>query len=141
DVFFESLAQDQQERAIGVILSGTASDGTQGLEMIKSEGGFTFAQDDSASYDSMPSSAVAAGCVDLVLSPKEIAKKLVQIAKHPYVAGQGLQSKLEKEGDERGDAAALPAPVGRETPRVGSVQARAEALARPDKAGTNDYTK
>ena len=85
DVFFESLAQDQQERAIGVILSGTASDGTQGLEMIKSEGGFTFAQDDSAKYDSMPRSAVAAGCVDRVLSPKEIAKELGRIAKHPLV--------------------------------------------------------
>jgi two-component system, chemotaxis family, CheB/CheR fusion protein len=141
DYFFESLAQDQQELAIGVILSGTATDGTQGLEIIKSEGGITFAQDDSASYDSMPSSAVAAGCVDLVLSPKEIAKKLVQIAKHPYVAGQGLQSKLEKERDERGDAAALPVPGERETPRIGSVQARAGALARPGKAGTNDYAK
>jgi two-component system, chemotaxis family, CheB/CheR fusion protein len=141
DYFFESLAQDQQELAIGVILSGTATDGTQGLEIIKSEGGITFAQDDSASYDSMPSSAVAAGCVDLVLSPKEIAKKLVQIAKHPYVAGQGLQSKLEKERDDRGDAATLPVSGGRETPRIGSVQARAGALARPRKAGTNDYAK
>jgi len=86
DVFFESLAQDQQERAIGVILSGTASDGTHGLEMIKSEGGLTFAQDDSAKYDSMPRSAVAAGCVDLMLSPKGIAKELARIAKHPLVA-------------------------------------------------------
>lgn len=92
DAFFESLAQDQQERAIGVILSGTASDGTQGLEMIKSEGGFTFAQDDSAKYDSMPRSAVAAGCVDRVLSPKEIAKELARIAKHPSVASQGTKS-------------------------------------------------
>ena len=92
DVFFESLAQDQQERAIGVILSGTASDGTHGLEMIKSEGGFTFAQDDSAKYDSMPRSAVAAGCVDLVLSPKGIAKELTRIAKHPFVATRQTKS-------------------------------------------------
>ncbi|MEX2119868.1 MAG: chemotaxis protein CheB [Pirellulales bacterium] len=88
DFFFESLAQDQRERAIGVILSGTATDGTLGLEAIKAEAGITFAQDDSAKYDSMPRSAVAAGCVDFVLSPENIAKELARIAKHPYVAGQ-----------------------------------------------------
>src|SRR5204862_4904949 len=53
DSFFESLPQDQRERAIGVILSGTATDGTSGLEAIKAEGGITFAQDDSARSDSM----------------------------------------------------------------------------------------
>lgn len=86
DSFFESLAAAHGERAIGVVLSGTASDGTLGLEAIKAEGGITFAQDDSAKYDSMPHSAVAAGCVDLVLSPQEIAEELARIAKHPYVA-------------------------------------------------------
>ena len=90
DSFLESIAEDQHERAIGVILSGTASDGTVGLEAIKAEGGITFAQDDSARYDSMPRSAVAAGCVDFVLSPTDIAKELARIAKHPYVAGQPL---------------------------------------------------
>ena len=84
DTFFNSLAQDQRERAIGVVLSGTATDGTLGLEAIKAEGGITFAQDGSAQYDSMPRSAVAAG-VDFVLAPKNIAKELVRIAKHPYV--------------------------------------------------------
>ena len=88
DLFFEALAQDQRERAIGVILSGTATDGTLGLEAIKAAGGLTFAQDDSARYDSMPRSAVAAGCVDAVLSPENIAKQLTQIARHPYVAGR-----------------------------------------------------
>ena len=92
DAFFESLAQDQRERAIGVVLSGTANDGTMGLEAIKAEGGITFAQDDSAKHDSMPRSAVAAGCVDLVLSPAEIAKELARIANHPYVSGQSLLS-------------------------------------------------
>ena len=90
DTFFESLAQDQRERAVGVVLSGTANDGTMGLEAIKAEGGITFAQDDSAKHDSMPLSAVAAGCVDLILSPADIAKELVRIASHPYVAGQSL---------------------------------------------------
>src|SRR5579862_6977949 len=91
DLFFESLAQDAHERAIGVVLSGTASDGTLGLEAIKAEGGITFAQDDSARYDAMPRSAVAAGCVDLVLSPADIARELGRIARHPYVAGQSIE--------------------------------------------------
>jgi len=89
DSFFESLAQDRCERAIGVILSGTATDGTLGLEAIKAAGGITFAQDESARYDSMPRSAVVAGCVDFVLSPENIAKELAEIAKHPHVAGRG----------------------------------------------------
>src|SRR5207244_4198314 len=87
-----ALAQDQHECAVGVILSGTASDGTLGTEAIKAEGGITFAQDKSARYDSMPRSAIAAGCVDFVLSPETIAKELARIARHPYVAGQPLVS-------------------------------------------------
>ena len=91
DTFFESLASDRAERAIGVVLSGTANDGTVGLEAIKAAGGITFAQDASAKYDSMPRSAVAAGCVDLVLSPSGIAEEIAWIAKHPYVAGQPFE--------------------------------------------------
>ena len=87
DFFFESLARDRRECAIGVILSGTATDGMVGMEAIKAEGGITFAQDQSARYDSMPRSAIAAGCVDFVLSPENIADELARIAKHPYVAG------------------------------------------------------
>jgi two-component system, chemotaxis family, CheB/CheR fusion protein len=87
DSFFEALATDQRERAIGVILSGTATDGTSGLEAIKAEGGLTFAQDSSARYDSMPRSAVAAGCVDFVLPPELIAAELVRISRHPSVVG------------------------------------------------------
>ncbi len=88
DFFFESLAQDQREGAIGVILSGTATDGTIGLEAIKAEGGITFAQDESARYDSMPRNAVAAGCVDFVFPPEKIAGELARIARHPFVAGR-----------------------------------------------------
>lgn len=86
DLFFEALAHDQQECAIGIILSGTASDGTLGLEAIKAEDGITFAQDESATYDSMPRNAIAAGCVDFVLSPERIANELARIAKHPSIA-------------------------------------------------------
>src|SRR6266849_4662744 len=86
DHFLRSLAEDQGHKAIGVILSGTATDGTLGLEAIKAEGGITFAQDDTAQHNSMPRSAVAAGCVDLVLPPDEIAKEIARIGRHPYVA-------------------------------------------------------
>jgi two-component system CheB/CheR fusion protein len=86
DHFLRSLAEDQGNRAIGVILSGTASDGTQGLKAIKAEGGITFAQDiNSAKYDGMPRSAIAAGCVDFVLPPKAIAGELARIGQHSYL--------------------------------------------------------
>jgi two-component system CheB/CheR fusion protein len=98
DSFFESLAHDQGERAIGIILSGTASDGTLGMEAIKAEGGITLAQDDSARHDSMPRSAIATGCVDFILSPEAIARELGRIAKHPYVAGPHTPSLPPSQG-------------------------------------------
>ena len=77
DFFMRSLAEERKSRAIGVVLSGTASDGTLGLQAIKAEGGITFAQDGkSAQYDAMPRSAIASGAVDSVLPPEEIAKEL-----------------------------------------------------------------
>lgn len=91
DTFMRSLALDQGNNAIGIILSGTASDGTSGLAAIKSEGGITFAQDESAKYDGMPASAIAAGCVDLVLPPEDIGKELERIARHPYVRGVAIE--------------------------------------------------
>ncbi len=85
DFFFRSLARTLQNHAIGVVLSGTASDGSAGVREIKSMGGITVAQDPStAKYDGMPRSAIATQMIDLVLSPRDIATKLVQIAKHPY---------------------------------------------------------
>jgi len=85
--FFRSLAENAGEQAIGVILSGTASDGTEGCRAIKAAGGITFAQDEeSAKYDSMPRNAVNAGCIDFILSPKDIARELGGISQHPYVA-------------------------------------------------------
>ena len=80
DVFFTSLAEVHQSFAVGVVLSGTGSDGTLGLKAIKEHGGITFAQDsESASYDSMPQSAVNAGVVDFILSPENIPAQLLQI--------------------------------------------------------------
>src|SRR5712692_1324466 len=87
DFFFRSMAENLGERAIGVILSGSASDGAAGLKAIKAEGGITFAQDEkSAKYDSMPRSAVAAGAVDFVLPPEEIAMELARIGRHAVAA-------------------------------------------------------
>jgi two-component system CheB/CheR fusion protein len=132
DTFFESLSQDLRERAIGVVLSGTASDGTLGLEAIKAEVGITFAQDDSAKYDSMPRSAVGAGCVDLVLSPAKIAKELARIAKHPYVAGQPFDLAIRGESDRaeatkhEDDDTSLPS-GGSGTPPTQSKQMHTEA--------------
>ncbi|HSE41037.1 MAG TPA: chemotaxis protein CheB, partial [Acidobacteriota bacterium] len=80
DSFFDSLAENHGANAVGVILSGTASDGTIGLKKIKSEGGITFAQDEvSAKYPGMPRSAASAGCVDYILNPEKIAAQLIKI--------------------------------------------------------------
>ncbi len=87
DSFLRSLAKVQGNQGIGVILSGMASDGTLGLKAIKAEGGIAFAQDPrSAQQDGMPRSAIAAGCVDFVLGPEEIARELGRLGRHPYVA-------------------------------------------------------
>lgn len=84
DQFFRSLALSQKEKAIGVILSGTASDGTHGLKAIKSEGGITFAQDETAKYQGMPKAAIASGYVDFILSPQGIAEELSGLSSHPF---------------------------------------------------------
>ena len=81
DFFFRSLAEDQGKNAVGIILSGTGSDGTQGLRIIKGEGGMVIAQSpDSAEYDGMPSSAIATGMVDFILPPADMPAKI-----HAYV--------------------------------------------------------
>jgi len=86
DTFLLSLAEDQKANAIGVVLSGNASDGTIGLKAIKAEGGITFAQDESARFDSMPRTAIAEGVVDFVLPPEGIARELARLARHPYLS-------------------------------------------------------
>jgi two-component system CheB/CheR fusion protein len=92
DHFLGSLAEDRGDRAISVILSGAASDGTQGSRAIKAAGGITFAQDEgSARYGSMPQNAVQTGCVDFVLAPAAIADELARIGKHPYIVPSGAE--------------------------------------------------
>ena len=85
DFFFRSLAEDQHDRAIGVILSGTGSDGTLGLTAIKNEGGMAMVQSpESAEYDGMPSSAIATGLVDFTLAPAAMATQLIAYISHSY---------------------------------------------------------
>jgi two-component system, chemotaxis family, CheB/CheR fusion protein len=104
DIFFRSLAAEHGSNAIGIVLSGTASDGTLGLTAIKGEGGITFAQDTrSAKYDGMPASAIAAGCVDFILSPEEIAQELARIRQHPYVSGASTATPDTEEGSAEVD--------------------------------------
>ena len=87
DAFFVSLAADRGSKAIAIILSGADSDGARGVEEIKAAGGITFAQcQDTAKVDSMPNTAIATGQVDFILRPADIAKELVNISRHPYLA-------------------------------------------------------
>ena len=80
DLFFASLAEVHQSHAIGVVLSGTGSDGTLGLKAIKDHGGTTIAQDQqSASYSAMPQNAIDADVVDFILSPENIPKQLLAL--------------------------------------------------------------
>ena len=100
DHFLRSLAAVQGRHAVGVILSGTGSDGTLGLSEIKAVGGVTFAQDDqSAQHRGMPQSAVASGAVDLVLPPEGIAQQLAELPAHPYLSTSDVVRPAE-EGDE-----------------------------------------
>ncbi|MEJ0029953.1 MAG: CheR family methyltransferase [Bacteroidota bacterium] len=82
DLFFKSLAEVHQSHSIGVVLSGTASDGTLGLKAIRDKGGLTFVQDEeSAAYHEMPNNAVRAGVVDFILPPEDIRKKILELTK------------------------------------------------------------
>jgi len=92
DAFFSSLAVDCKEAAIGIVLSGNGSDGTEGLAVIASEGGVTIAQDpSSAKFDGMPTSAIARG-VDFVRTPEKIAGELARLAKKWLMAGSNIEN-------------------------------------------------
>ena len=115
--FMRSLAESHGASAIGIVFSGTGADGTLGLENIKAEGGITFAQEPStARYDGMPRSAIDNGCVDFVLPPKDIAKEIERIRRHPYLLanketkadqGKDLENAAAPEADPEGDLTAV----------------------------------
>ncbi len=84
DVFLCSLARERRETAIGVVLSGTGSDGTQGVRALKEEGGMVMVQDpESARFDGMPRSALATGLADYVLDPARMPEELINFIRHP----------------------------------------------------------
>ncbi|MBL0262946.1 MAG: PAS domain S-box protein, partial [Leptospiraceae bacterium] len=85
DVFFKSLAEDQGEKSIGIVLSGTGSDGTRGLRVIKELGGMVMVQkEDTAKFDGMPRAAISTGLADFILPPEDMPGQLVSFSKHPY---------------------------------------------------------
>lgn len=86
DVFFRSLAEDQGERAVAVILSGTGSDGMRGVRAVKQAGGMIMVQnEESARFDGMPRAAASTGLADFILPPGEMARELLAYTQHPYV--------------------------------------------------------
>ncbi|MDO8834991.1 MAG: chemotaxis protein CheB [Vicinamibacterales bacterium] len=92
DIFLRSLAEDQGERAVGVILSGTGSDGTRGVRAIKEWGGLVMVQDEaSAKFDGMPRAAASTGAADFILPPEEMPPQLVACLRHPYATRQDRQ--------------------------------------------------
>ncbi len=100
DHLFRSLAEVRHARAIGVILSGGGTDGTLGFQAIRGQGGITFAQDEkTALCDSMPRSAILDGNVDFVLPPREIARQLVRVVRHPYTRETGEPGPTPEIGD------------------------------------------
>ena len=99
NVLFRSLAEQYGHRAVAVVLSGSDSDGAEGLEEIKNAGGITMAQEpSSAKFDGMPKSAIATGCVDLVLSPEDLGKEMLRIVRHPYLTSDASLDGTADEG-------------------------------------------
>ncbi len=98
DTFLRSLAESRQNQAIGVLLSGTASDGTRGFQAIKAQGGLTFAQEPSStSYGEMPQNAIHAGLVDWIGTPEQIAGQLSRLSHHPSVRQTNVIERREED--------------------------------------------
>ena len=100
DTFFTSLAQDKKQRAIGVILSGTGTDGTKGVEAIKKEGGLVLVQDPTtARFDGMPRSAINSGYTDYILPPELMSAEILD-----YIKLGPFNTKLIELGDSETEA-------------------------------------
>lgn len=98
DIFFRSLAEDQAEKTVGIILSGTGSDGMRGVRAIKEFGGMVMVQsEESAKFDGMPRAAISTGLSDFVLPPEEMPIQLLAFIKHPYMADITRSDKLISE--------------------------------------------
>lgn len=91
DSFLRSLAMDQREKAICIILSGTGTDGTLGLKAVKGEGGITLVQEEEqAKYSGMPESAIDTGLVDCILPVEKMPGELLKYSRHPYIKGKPI---------------------------------------------------
>ncbi|QFY89848.1 PAS domain S-box protein [Magnetovirga frankeli] len=109
DIFLNSLAEDQGDKAVAIILSGTGSDGTRGVRAIKEKVGMVMVQnEDTAAFDGMPRSAIATGLVDYILAPEEMPQQLVSYIKHPYAnKAEGSEVLLSDEDSTNGIFALL----------------------------------
>jgi two-component system, chemotaxis family, CheB/CheR fusion protein len=97
DLFFAAVAADRGDQAIGVVLSGTGEDGSEGLKAIRAEGGITLVQTPgTARFAGMPEAAIRTGVVDFVLSLPELAAELARIGQHPYLGREATESKLDE---------------------------------------------
>lgn len=86
DVFFSSLAEEQKDRAIAVVMSGTGSDGTGGIKTVKEHGGLVIVQEpETAKFDGMPRSAINTGLADFVLSPDDIVDEILNFSNYPTI--------------------------------------------------------
>ena len=101
DHFFRSLAESVGNRAVGIVLSGTGSDGSRGVRAIKEAGGLVLAQEpDTAKFDGMPMAVIGAGLADFVLSPTRLAEYLEGYSRQPLVHGTGAPLREKLESDE-----------------------------------------
>ncbi len=100
DIFLRSLAEDQAERSIAIILSGTGSDGTRGVRAIKEFNGMVMVQDEeSAKFDGMPRAAISTGTADYILPPDKMPEQLLAYVAHPYTSGKKHSDLLLKDAD------------------------------------------
>lgn len=111
DVFLRSLAATAGRRSIGILLSGSGTDGCLGLTAVREAGGFTLVQDGTAQFPGMPQAAIDAKVVDRVLPPAAIARELAALVQHPYVCEDASTS--ESGEDDPSDRDALSAILGR----------------------------
>ncbi len=102
DIFMRSLAKDQEKNAIGIILSGTGSDGTLGIRAIKEYGGMTMVQDDrSAKFDGMPRSSISTGKVDIIRSASQLPLELFNYINHPLISkSEKIEQQISEDGNQ-----------------------------------------
>lgn len=104
DILFQNLAQTFEDHAVGIVLSGTGSDGAHGARAIRAAGGLTIAQQpDSAQYDSMPMAAISQGGAELIMRPAEIGRQLARLVRMPRPSERPAVDKLDTESGPLGE--------------------------------------